>query len=619
MHSCLFVLLCIFAQCKLLPQIWTPLPSRLGLNRCQDFCRDGIPGALQRTVKLLFQNDLSMKDAQALRFMYFSERPAISFRNITYKDTYDNNTLLAVTKIIPVLKDILDMPDGKMSAQLVSFSSKVCKLMDAETKVSRLVHSGTPFSCVLIDAIQAGIACAPEKPPRSSECSLLPRYVAIPHFPDSIPCHLSTSTLQYISGAKREFMWNSPATVVTLPMINMLKTHNQELPDTIPSAVRDAELHTYLALYRAVQLIYSAEEHTPQHGCPSENIYRNLELVPGWRTVLTVSTIQPTRFAESTPSLDNMYSSGSRFPLAKFQEVWREFWDEGMQKAASIAFRDVKLMLNDPINTYKAFADILTQITFPAMIEKNAQRQAMPLWSQQQSDILQLVRELAFDARHRVNEPIEINWPKLRVTPTIMVSQNPHLPCEFAIGVKGTTTFYEWILDFNFWYSSDSIMGTTHRGVQDIVQSVWPSLRESLMALSSAYQCTCSKTRLLYYGHSLGGAVAAELAFKSSVLFGGRPSRSIVPSSEALPCDIRVDCVMFSPLKSMEEQNKENFTKTVNARSLTDLNDPLTHLPCHSENSYFGFPRCSVGHAGFAGVGRDVYSTHPGIVWVKSS
>eukprot|EP01053_Blabericola_migrator_P006319 Blabericola_migrator_1__6318@NODE_318_length_9886_cov_105_778796_g259_i0_p2_GENE_NODE_318_length_9886_cov_105_778796_g259_i0NODE_318_length_9886_cov_105_778796_g259_i0_p2_ORF_typecomplete_len706_score90_46Lipase_3/PF01764_25/4_3e10DUF818/PF05677_12/0_015Chlorophyllase2/PF12740_7/0_11Abhydrolase_6/PF12697_7/3_8e03Abhydrolase_6/PF12697_7/0_26Chlorophyllase/PF07224_11/0_25Ald_Xan_dh_C2/PF02738_18/0_19_NODE_318_length_9886_cov_105_778796_g259_i040606177 len=606
------------------------LPPRLGISTLQGFCREGVPGALQRTVKALFQNDLNTRDAQALRQLYFNDktrRAATAVdRRFGYDQLTENNTILAITKVVPILKDLLQMPEGKIGTQISSFSNKVCKLMDSEALVSRLSNGGTPYSCTLIDAIQAGLTCSPEEPNYPTECSDPKHPLSIPRFPEGM-CQPPSRALQSVQNETlSKFHWMDPHLYMPLPLINMLKSYDHLLPDIIPSAVRDAELLTYLALYRAVRLVYQAAEVRPE--CLNTSA---LEVIPGWKTRFVINTVQPTKVGPLSEPLEPQSADPPQStPLSR---SFADFWDEGMKRALNVALRDMTYMLNDPVTMYRAFADVLTQFALPSFIERNARRTGINRLGQRRNEMAQLFKSLAHEAATLSRTP-QINGrtgesgatPLSRAIPSVVLSQSPSNPCEFAMGVKGTTTSYEWWLDFNFWVSPDPLIGTTHRGVQDLTLAIWPVLREQLIKLSREHQCQCSKTRLLYYGHSLGGAVAGELAFRSAMDFSGRDLGYVVPVSPGRKvghaadgdagCDLRVDAVMFSPLKALQENTRRAFKSYVNARSLSDLNDPLTHLPCNAENSFHGYPRCPRTHAGFPGVGRDVHADHPGIVWL---
>eukprot|EP01056_Protomagalhaensia_sp_Gyna25_P004570 Protomagalhaensia_sp_Gyna_25__4569@NODE_420_length_3498_cov_54_755421_g323_i0_p1_GENE_NODE_420_length_3498_cov_54_755421_g323_i0NODE_420_length_3498_cov_54_755421_g323_i0_p1_ORF_typecomplete_len695_score103_75Lipase_3/PF01764_25/5e13DUF676/PF05057_14/0_013DUF676/PF05057_14/7_7e03DUF818/PF05677_12/0_02DUF2974/PF11187_8/0_08Chlorophyllase2/PF12740_7/0_089Chlorophyllase/PF07224_11/0_2Abhydrolase_6/PF12697_7/3_1e03Abhydrolase_6/PF12697_7/0_26Hydrolase_4/PF12146_8/3_9e03Hydrolase_4/PF12146_8/0_31PAFA len=517
------------------------------------------------------------------------------------------------------------MPEGKLGFQISNFSNKVCKLMDAEARVARLNRNSSPFSCTLIDAIQAGVVCGANRDPRPENCMVFPRQLPILRFPAELPCHLHETTLQYVQGQNSSFMWEHPDTVVTLPLINMLNAVDNSVPDTIATAVRDAESLTYLALYRAARMIYAAEGLTPPQRCGAIDTYRDFQVVPGWRTIQVINTLQPSRLGwDESQGQGSMNSDVSRngIPVQSLRKLWSDFWDDGMKRAVAHALRDVAAMLNDPVSTYKAFAEIVSEITLPALLDQTGRR-PVARWSQKQAEVVRLFKELAADAtiRNKVGTEMLSSNPFIQAVPTVIVSQSPTNPCEWAIGVKGTTTLYEWWLDFNFWVTADPQFSTTHRGVQDIVHSVWPPLRETLVKLSAQHNCLCNQTRLLFFGHSLGGAVAGDLAMKAGIEFGSADVKATTPAT--LPrtlarpeCPISIDVVMFSPLRSLQHESKEVFRRVVNARSLTDLNDPLTHLPCHTENSRFGYPRCPAGHAGFAGRGRDEYVLHTGIVWL---
>lgn len=181
-----------------------------------------------------------------------------------------------------------------------------------------------------------------------------------------------------------------------------------------------------------------------------------------------------------------------------------------------------------------------------------------------------------------------------------------------AVGVRGSVTAQDWFHSTALSQSIHGLLNETHSGLAHLTEGLLPAVLRSLEKVSRDNKCTCASLQLTFYGHSLGAAVAQLLALGAASKW------------EAHDCNVRVNAVLFAPLKILSAPQQLVYGELVNSRTIADVKDPLTHLPCNDRTSRRGHPRCPAFRADGASImthassspghGRDAYADNKGQV-----
>eukprot|EP01054_Gregarina_sp_Poly1_P000987 Gregarina_sp_Poly_1__986@NODE_123_length_13493_cov_176_815135_g110_i0_p6_GENE_NODE_123_length_13493_cov_176_815135_g110_i0NODE_123_length_13493_cov_176_815135_g110_i0_p6_ORF_typecomplete_len385_score27_88Lipase_3/PF01764_25/2_2e18Lipase_3/PF01764_25/2_2e03Abhydrolase_6/PF12697_7/4_8e05Hydrolase_4/PF12146_8/7_7e05DUF818/PF05677_12/0_00031DUF2974/PF11187_8/0_0006Abhydrolase_3/PF07859_13/0_00084Chlorophyllase2/PF12740_7/0_0014BAAT_C/PF08840_11/0_012DUF676/PF05057_14/0_16Chlorophyllase/PF07224_11/0_ len=203
--------------------------------------------------------------------------------------------------------------------------------------------------------------------------------------------------------------------------------------------------------------------------------------------------------------------------------------------------------------------------------------------------------------------------PKLMpVAPFVLLSASNRDPCEMAIGIRGTMVRIEWVTNFHYWAvpfasteTSEGRATTVHAGLVRTVAGISGDVRSVLERHSRTHQCTCERSRIIVYGHSLGAGIATLLSFH------------LANHYRKLHCSIRVDGVFFSAPKTFSPNALNTFRHAVNSRQIIDLADPLKYLPCSHVKK--PFPRCANSRYITRGFGADYWTDHVGLVELRAN
>lgn len=199
---------------------------------------------------------------------------------------------------------------------------------------------------------------------------------------------------------------------------------------------------------------------------------------------------------------------------------------------------------------------------------------------------------------YKISEP-----PNRETRPLVFVSFRKSDPCQLAVGIRGTLTGWEWIVNFKYWVyplAGAHHSSGVHRGYLQIVNTFIAPLTASLKTHSRTHSCKCNNTKIIVYGHSLGGGIGQILAYKLGLLYKN--------------C-VRMDGVFFASPRVITGTTE--FATLVNTRHLIDLSDPLHYFPCYAENSRSGHPRCPTSLMTPPGHGRDRFEEAPGKIMVR--
>ena len=134
---------------------------------------------------------------------------------------------------------------------------------------------------------------------------------------------------------------------------------------------------------------------------------------------------------------------------------------------------------------------------------------------------------------------------------------------EVLIAFRGTKTQVEWILNgqaehaFN-WLGEGE--GRTAAGFSHIFSAAWPALQ---VYLASVDRPETPLSRILITGYSLGGAVAALMAY-----------------GIALNYPMKVDAVIFGAPRTGDSAFTAAWAKRVNGRNVAFTLDPIPRTPC---------------------------------------
>ena len=134
---------------------------------------------------------------------------------------------------------------------------------------------------------------------------------------------------------------------------------------------------------------------------------------------------------------------------------------------------------------------------------------------------------------------------------------------EVLIAFRGTKTQVEWILNgqaehaFNWWGEGE---GRTAAGFSHIFSAAWPALQ---VYLASVDRPETPLSRILITGYSLGGAVAALMAY-----------------GIALNYPMKVDAVIFGAPRTGDSAFTAAWAKRVNGRNVAFTLDPIPRTPC---------------------------------------
>ncbi|CDJ40447.1 lipase domain-containing protein, putative [Eimeria tenella] len=134
---------------------------------------------------------------------------------------------------------------------------------------------------------------------------------------------------------------------------------------------------------------------------------------------------------------------------------------------------------------------------------------------------------------------------------------------EVLIAFRGTKTQVEWILNgqaehaFN-WLGDGE--GRTAAGFSHIFSAAWPALQ---VYLASVDKPEAPLSRILVTGYSLGGAVAALMAY-----------------GIALNYPTKVDAVIFGAPRTGDSAFMAAWAKRVNGRNVAFTYDPIPRTPC---------------------------------------
>lgn len=134
---------------------------------------------------------------------------------------------------------------------------------------------------------------------------------------------------------------------------------------------------------------------------------------------------------------------------------------------------------------------------------------------------------------------------------------------EVLIAFRGTKTQVEWILNgqaehaFNWMAEGE---GRTAAGFSHIFSAAWPALQVYLASLTNQVSPI---SRILVTGYSLGGAVAALMAY-----------------GIALSYPNKVDAVIYGSPRAGDKAFAEAWARRVNGRSVAFTLDPIPRTPC---------------------------------------
>eukprot|EP01054_Gregarina_sp_Poly1_P000242 Gregarina_sp_Poly_1__241@NODE_1056_length_5213_cov_138_229887_g734_i0_p1_GENE_NODE_1056_length_5213_cov_138_229887_g734_i0NODE_1056_length_5213_cov_138_229887_g734_i0_p1_ORF_typecomplete_len676_score64_08Lipase_3/PF01764_25/1_4e12DUF818/PF05677_12/0_00044Esterase_phd/PF10503_9/0_0023DUF2974/PF11187_8/0_01BAAT_C/PF08840_11/0_015DUF676/PF05057_14/0_068Abhydrolase_3/PF07859_13/0_078Hydrolase_4/PF12146_8/0_074Abhydrolase_6/PF12697_7/5_7e03Abhydrolase_6/PF12697_7/0_12Lipase/PF00151_19/7_7e02Lipase/PF len=169
---------------------------------------------------------------------------------------------------------------GKISA----LAGRLCRLQDIEASTAGLRES-MPLTCTVADTIAVISTCQTALwQPRKLPC----RHAAtISDFP-ATECFSPASILQrtgaYGNQRLRAFNWDDE-----LLRVDLVLSKVQPLPPLIDPSTRNAELFTYLTLYRSLALLYRMVE-IPYYYC---NSTKAQSVIPGWETIQVITATHP--------------------------------------------------------------------------------------------------------------------------------------------------------------------------------------------------------------------------------------------------------------------------------------------------------------------------------------
>lgn len=149
------------------------------------------------------------------------------------------------------------------------------------------------------------------------------------------------------------------------------------------------------------------------------------------------------------------------------------------------------------------------------------------------------------------------NWP---FTAIIM---NPTTK-EMAVIIRGTTTGYEWEVDFSYNQTSaeNSIFGSnTHYGFTSVFQKIWSTVSSEI----STHVGNGDVKHIYVTGHSLGAGVATLVGYAAQQQVGS---------------SVTVDTVLFAPPNVGSSAFTDSFNKLVNGRRIAYVTDVVPQVPC---------------------------------------
>eukprot|EP01053_Blabericola_migrator_P011268 Blabericola_migrator_1__11267@NODE_663_length_6971_cov_273_239426_g484_i0_p1_GENE_NODE_663_length_6971_cov_273_239426_g484_i0NODE_663_length_6971_cov_273_239426_g484_i0_p1_ORF_typecomplete_len684_score66_11Lipase_3/PF01764_25/2_6e22DUF2974/PF11187_8/0_00022DUF818/PF05677_12/0_00019DUF676/PF05057_14/0_002Chlorophyllase2/PF12740_7/0_0023Abhydrolase_3/PF07859_13/5_3e03Abhydrolase_3/PF07859_13/1_8e03Abhydrolase_3/PF07859_13/0_0058BAAT_C/PF08840_11/0_0058Hydrolase_4/PF12146_8/0_011Chlorophyllase/PF07 len=193
---------------------------------------------------------------------------------------------------------------------------------------------------------------------------------------------------------------------------------------------------------------------------------------------------------------------------------------------------------------------------------------------------------------------------------SVTVSSRKRVPCHFAIGIRGTASRFEWVIDFHHWAAPLLWSNVyVHGGIARVLSIVGSPLVAYLQKLSRENNCTCENTRITTYGHSLGGGIAAVLALHLHQVLNLNPAI----------CTVEIDAVTFSSPRVFSPAAAMLYKQKINARQIIHAGDPLHHFPCPERNGQKPPPwmRCAQNTATVDGVGHDRWADLPAVVEVS--
>lgn len=353
-------------------------------------------------------------------------------------------------------------------------------------------------------------------------------------------------------------------------------------PSIKTSKPQSSELLTFLTLYRAIRLIYGGLccDHTR-------------DLIPGWETELVVALRTPPTYVRNDPEgnghlvlktrkvVNSTHHEDTEAPLLRNFLRLKNFWDKmdaATRSAVRHFYNDLRSVLSDPRETYRALADLFMAFSSSQPLDPRLIGPLLvKMWNRKPS-------------ASKLNSGDDSNTTAL---PFLYISKYRQDPCRFSVGVRGSRAFADWILDFHGWTSPWTPFDSyAHTGTQLISNSLLPITHDYLQRQT---KCDLSNTHLTFYGHSLGATVAQHMAIHTATRF---------PS-------IKINAVLFSPFKHLPKSLEQQGHNLVNTRVVMDVSDPLAHAPCR------GLPRCGRGHFSPPGEGKDRFADATNVVWLQ--
>lgn len=283
MHRCFNGLLMVqLGGTSLLTSVQTSIP--LGFNSSLEWCSDGFSGAIRRTVESFVAAGVPSEVIENFTRKYRAgrrEARELNNRELSAQTSMARaaSPIAPILPLLPLVREILTIKMGV--APMEGLAQNLCSLFDLEATTSALSEI-SPISCAIMDLVQTVVVCARDTD-SDQLCTESSSDINIYNFPTE-QCAPDPNTLQY--SKLLPFRWSDPQLHIDLNLQDLLQGGASNLPEFVPADVRESELMTYLALYRAVQLgsrltgVCLGSKETIQH------------LIPGWKTVKVLALTQ---------------------------------------------------------------------------------------------------------------------------------------------------------------------------------------------------------------------------------------------------------------------------------------------------------------------------------------
>lgn len=200
-------------------------------------------------------------------------------RDKTSKDVQDAQRALAkaasplapILPLLPLLRDVL-MPVTTESNKVEALMGNVCALFDLEAESENL-QALAPITCGILDLVYSALLCG-DMMAHAPEAESCREYDPAEMDENPLANTSCTSNPSSLMG-DIHFNWEESDLVLKLPLLDLTRV----TPRYIPDPIRQAELLTYLVLFRAVQRAARQARY-----CLHSDTPRLPDLIPGWST-----------------------------------------------------------------------------------------------------------------------------------------------------------------------------------------------------------------------------------------------------------------------------------------------------------------------------------------------